>query len=455
MTGSISAHPPKAVQEAIARLESAGYQAWCVGGCVRDSLLGKPPMDWDVTTSARPEETAACFAGERLIQVGAAHGTVAVVLGEGHPVEITTFRRDGTYSDGRHPDSVGFSRELAEDLSRRDFTVNAMAWHPDRGLVDLFHGQEDLAARRLRCVGDPGKRFTEDALRILRCLRFSAQLGFSIEPDTAQALWETKELLHQLSQERIREELSKLLVGEWAVPVLREYAEVVFTVLPELAPMKGCLQETPYHCYDVWEHTLHALAHGPRLEDLSWAVLLHDGGKPAKKTFSPDGRAHFYGHPPESGRIARKLLERLRFSNREREWISALVDHHEDPMPMSGKRLKKLLGEYGELFVTRLFQLQEADMSAKAQGIFQQRLPDLERSRELAREILARGECLTLKDLAFSGKDLQKLGMVPGPEMGRVLQRLLDAVLEERVENTRPALESLARELLEESLEKR
>ncbi|MGI6255031.1 MAG: CCA tRNA nucleotidyltransferase [Acutalibacter sp.] len=449
MSGSFSAHPPKAVREAIARLESAGYQAWCVGGCVRDSLLGKEPTDWDVTTSARPEETAACFAGERLIQVGAAHGTVALVTGEGHPVEITTFRRDGAYTDGRHPDSVGFSRELADDLSRRDFTVNAMAWHPDRGLVDLFHGREDLEAKRLRCVGDPATRFSEDALRILRCLRFSSQLGFAIEPSTGAALWETRELLHHLSQERVREELTKLLTGENASSVLRAYDEVVFTVLPELAPMKGCLQETPFHCYDVWEHTLHALAHGPRLTDLSWAVLLHDSGKPAKKTISPDGRAHFYGHPPESGRIARELLERLRFSKREQEWISALVDHHEDPIPMSAKRLKKLLGQYGEEFVTRLFQLQEADMSAKAPGIFQSRLPDLEQSRALAREILARGECLTLGDLAFSGEDLKAMGMVPGPEMGKLLHQLLEAVLEGRVENDQPELEAMARQLID------
>ncbi len=451
MTGNLTIQPPKAVGEAIARLESAGYQAWCVGGCVRDSLLGKTPMDWDITTSARPEETASCFAGERLIEVGAAHGTIALVTGEGHPVEITTFRQDGTYTDGRHPDSVGFSRELEDDLSRRDFTVNAMAWHPERGLVDLFHGQEDLQAKRLCCVGDPATRFSEDALRILRCLRFSSQLGFSIAPPTAGALWEKRQLLGQLSQERVREELSKLLVGDHVASVLQEYAEVVFTVLPELAPMKGCLQETPYHCYDVWEHTLHALDHGPRLVDLSWAVLLHDSGKPSKKTFSPDGRAHFYGHPPESGNIARQVLSRLRFSKKEQEWISTLVDHHEDPMPMSVKRLKKLLGQYGEVFVTRLFQLQEADMSAKAPGIFESRLPDLEQSRALAQEILAQGECLTLRDLALSGEDLKAMGMTPGPEMGKLLHRMLDLVLEGKVENTLPALKLCAQEFFKKS----
>ena len=451
MTGNLSMHPPKAVGEAVAQLEAAGFQAWCVGGCVRDSLLGKTPTDWDIATSARPEETASCFAGARLVEVGAAHGTIALMAGEGHPIEITTFRRDGAYTDGRHPDSVEFSRELKEDLSRRDFTINAMAWHPNRGLVDLFHGQEDLRAKRLCCVGEPAARFSEDALRILRCLRFSSQLGFSIESATAAALWEKRRLLGQLSRERVREELSKLLVGCHAVSVLREYAEVMFTVLPELAPMKGCLQETPYHCYDVWEHTLHALEHGPRLVDLAWAVLLHDSGKPSKKIFSPDGLAHFYGHPLESGSIARKLLARLRFSKKEQEWISALVDHHEEPMPMSVKRAKELLGQYGEEFVTRLFQLQEADMSAKAAGVAESRFPDLEQSRACAREILARGDCLTLRELALSGKDLQALGMAPGPEMGELLHRLLEMVLEGRVENTLPALRVSAQQLLKEA----
>ena len=288
----------------------------------------------------------------------------------GNPIEITTFRSDGAYTDGRHPDSVAFSRRLEDDLSRRDFTVNAMAWHPQRGLVDLFHGQEDLSAGLLRCVGEPARRFSEDALRILRCLRFSSQLGFAIHPDTARALWEKRELLLALSHERVREELTKLLRGQGAAAVLRQYAAVVFTVLPELAPMKGCAQETPYHCFDVWEHTLHAVDYAPQQGDLRWAALLHDAGKPGRKTRSADGVAHFYGHPPESGRIARQLLTRLRFSNKERDWIAALVDHHEDAMPMGEVHLKGLLGRYGERFVFTLFQLQEADMSAKAPGVF-------------------------------------------------------------------------------------
>ena len=251
-----------------------------------------------------------------------------------------------------------------------------------------------------------------------------------------------------LSQERVREELTKLLCGENAEAVLREYAEVVFTVLPELAPMKGCAQQTPFHCYDVWEHTLHALSHAPRQPDLRWAALLHDGGKPGKKTFSADGRAHFYGHPPESGRIARQVLSRLRFSNRQRDWVANLVDHHEDAIPMKEPSLKKLLGTYGEKFVFTLFDLMEADMSAKAPGVFERRLPDLEKSRQLAKAILQRGDCLTLRDMAFSGDDLKALGVPAGPELGNLLGQLFEAVQRGQVENRRPALEALARQLL-------
>ena len=279
---AFSIQPPRQVLSLLDRLESAGFEAWVVGGCVRDSLLGKVPFDWDVTTSARPEETAACLEGERLLQTGAAHGTVALIPQEGRPIEITTFRADGTYTDSRHPDSVTFSRRLEDDLSRRDFTVNAMAYHPGRGLVDLFGGRRDLEAALLRCVGDPARRFSEDALRILRCLRFASQLEFSIEPATGTALAEARGLLSVISQERVREELTKLLCGPGAASVLREYSQAVFAVLPELASMKGCAQETPYHCFDVWEHTLHALDHAPRQPDLRWAVLLRRG-KAGKK----------------------------------------------------------------------------------------------------------------------------------------------------------------------------
>ena len=446
---AFSIQPPRQVLSLLDRLESAGFEAWVVGGCVRDSLLGKVPFDWDVTTSARPEETAACLEGERLLQTGAAHGTVALIPQEGRPIEITTFRADGTYTDSRHPDSVTFSRRLEDDLSRRDFTVNAMAYHPGRGLVDLFGGRRDLEAALLRCVGDPARRFSEDALRILRCLRFASQLEFSIEPATGTALVEARGLLSVISQERVREELTKLLCGPGAASVLREYSQVVFAVLPELASMKGCAQETPYHCFDVWEHTLHALDHAPRQPDLRWAVLLHDGGKPGKKFYSPDGLAHFYGHPPESGRIAREILSRLRFSNREREWIAALVDHHEESMPMGERRVKRLLGQYGEKFLFTLFQLQEADNFAKAPGIFQQRLPLLEESRQTARQVLARGDCLTLRDRAVSGKDLKAMGISPGPEMGKLLRRLFQAVEGGEVPNQREPLLALACRLLD------
>lgn len=438
--------PPGEILEIIRRLESAGFEAWCVGGCVRDSLLGKTPYDWDVTTSALPQETKSCFPEERLLEVGALHGTITLLPPKGRPVEITTFRREGTYTDGRHPDQVIFSTHLEDDLSRRDFTVNAMAYHPSRGLVDLFGGQEDLQLGLLRCVGNPARRFSEDALRILRCLRFSATLGLQVEKSTAQALWEKKELLLGLSPQRVREELTKLLCGNKAPDILRNYGEIFFTLLPELAPMATCAQETPYHCYNVWEHTLHALEHIPPASDLRWAALLHDVGKPSKKIYSPDGVAHFYGHPPESGKLTRTILTRLQFSNREIQWIGNLVDHHEDSLPMTDKALRKLLGTWGERFVFRLFQLMEADMSAKAPGVFERRMPDVEESRRRARAILERGDCLHMRDLALHGQDLKGLGIAPGPAMGQLLNRLFDAVQDGLVPNEKEALTQLVRQ---------
>ena len=331
--------PPPWAREALERLEQAGFEAWFVGGCVRDSLLGLAPGDWDVATSALPEETAACFAGLPQVDAGKKHGTVAVVL-SGQLVEITTYRVDGAYSDSRHPDGVAFSPRLEDDLSRRDFTVNAMAWHPRRGLVDPFGGREDLSRRMLRCVGDPRRRFGEDALRVLRCLRFASQLGFSIQRETDRALWEFEGPLLTLSAERVREELTKLLCGENAPQVLREYSGVFFPLLPELEPMCGCTQETPYHCYTVWEHTLHVVEKAPRTPTLRWAALLHDSGKPPAKFFEA-GVAHFYGHAKLSAQRAESLLARLRFSTRDRERVVSLVAAHSQALPFSEKRLKK------------------------------------------------------------------------------------------------------------------
>lgn len=421
--------PPAYALRAIELLEKEGFEAWFVGGCVRDAMLGRPPEDWDITTSALPRETAACFQDFPCIDTGLKHGTVTAVL-ENHPVEITTFRFDGVYTDHRRPETVEFSKKLEDDLSRRDFTINAMAYHPERGLIDPFHGLFDLEKRILRCVGDPVRRFSEDALRILRCLRFSAVLELAIDPATAAAVRSKKELLLAISHERVREELHKLLLGNRAAPVLREYAEVLFTVLPELASMKGCAQETPYHRYDVWEHTLHALADVPKEPVLRWAALFHDCGKPAVKFFSPDGTAHFYGHEKESLRIAWQCLLRLRFSKRESEQICTLITRHGEPLPISEKRLKRLLGELGEEQLFSLFALMHGDLAAQAPKLYEERSRALEAARALTEKLLQEEECLTLRDLAVNGSDLNALGIPPGPRMGEILRALLEQVLD-------------------------
>lgn len=442
--------PPHAAQ-VLELLKKSGFEAWCVGGCVRDSLLGLFPDDWDITTSALPEETLACFQNFRTVETGIKHGTVTVLV-EGQPVEITTFRSDGDYTDHRHPGKVRFSRCLADDLSRRDFTVNALAYHPQRGLVDQFGGLEDLEHNILRCVGQPEIRFTEDALRILRCLRFAAVLGFSIEETTGQALKACQALLKDISHERVREELSKLLCGEYAGDILRGYSEVVFTVLPELSPMKSCTQETPYHCYDVWEHTLHVLDSVPKQSVLRWAALLHDCGKPDVKFFSPDGVAHFYGHDKKSVEIAGPLLERLRFSNQEAEAVLTLVRYHGERPPLPEKRIKKLLGKLGQEALFQLFALMRGDLSAKAPGLYEERIAALEECEALARNILSCGECLTLRDLAVNGNDLLALGFSRDPSLGNALNSLLDEVLERTLENEKSALLRRAGEYLEKEL---
>ncbi len=439
MADRITITPPPYAAQALERLERGGFEAWYVGGCVRDAMLGRTPGDWDITTSALPRETEACFQDFPCIDTGLKHGTVTAVI-DHFPVEITTFRSDGVYSDHRRPETVQFSKSLTEDLSRRDFTVNAMAYHPVKGLMDPFGGLSDLKSRVLRCVGDPARRFSEDALRILRCLRFSSVLEFFIDPATAEAAKSKQELLLFISHERIREELQKLLSGNRAAAVLREYAEILFTVLPELIPMKGCAQETPYHCYDVWEHTLHALDAVPPKPVLRWAALLHDCGKPAVKSFSPDGTAHFYGHEKESLRLTEQILSRLRFSKRETEAICALISHHGEPLPVSAKRLKRLLGELGEELLFSLFDLMGGDLSAQAPHLYAERSRAIAEAKELTEKLLRQKECLTLRDLAINGCDLLELGFPEGPLLGNTLHILLEMVLDGKLSNERSIL---------------
>lgn len=435
---------PEQVNTVLRRLESAGFAAFAVGGCVRDRLMGLTPKDYDVTTAALPEQTKAVFAGFRLIETGIRHGTVTVVIDD-MPIEVTTFRTEAGYSDGRHPDAVAFVPSLAEDLARRDFTVNAMACAPDGTVADPFGGQADLRAQTLRCVGNPERRFREDALRILRALRFSSVLAFTVEDATAAALRRERELLRQVSAERIRDELTKLLCGGAVRPVVLAYAEVLGVVLPELLPMLGFDQRNPHHIYDVLEHSAVVTEHVPAEPVLRWAALLHDCGKPACFTVDEQGVGHFAGHPKAGAAIADGALRRLRMDNRSRERIVTLVAEHDRQIEPTERAVRRALNKLGPEAFFQLLDLKRGDNLAQSPA-YRERLATVLRLEQLAREILARGECFTSEKLAVNGKDLMAVGIAQGPAVGAAKRLLLDAVIEGRAENTRGALLAYLRE---------
>ncbi len=433
---------PEFVKSVLWTLGSAGHQAWCVGGCVRDLRLGREPVDWDVTTSALPEETMAVFGG-RAIPTGLRHGTVTVRT-EGQPVEVTTFRKDGAYHDHRRPETVTFTDSLEEDLRRRDFTVNAMALDLRGTFRDPFGGLEDLERGLLRCVGEPDRRFGEDALRILRGLRFSACLGFTPEAETAASIRKNRELLRDIAPERVWVELSRLLTGQWAAEVLRAYPEVVGVFWPELLPMVGFDQRTRHHCYDVWEHTLHALAAVEPDVILRCTMLLHDVGKPETFTLDDRGHGHFKGHPARSAALAENMLRRLRVDNATRETVVRLVKWHDRNIPRTDQGLRRALRDLGETDLRRLLAVKRADNLAQAH---QDLLGEIDRAESILDRLLAEGACVSLRQLAVDGRDLTALGL-RGPAVGQVLTALLDAVVDGETPNERTALLERARTLL-------
>jgi len=436
---------PPAPLHLITLLESAGHSAYAVGGCVRDTLLGQPPGDWDLCTSALPEQIMEALRphGIKTLGTGLQHGTVTAVI-DHEAVEITAFRLDGGYTDHRRPDSVTFTDDLAADLSRRDFTVNAMAWHPEKGLIDPFGGEADLRAGLLRCVGEPRKRFGEDALRILRCLRFASVLGFSIEGNTSSALFDLKGTLSHVAAERIQSELTRLLCGQNARQILLDYREVIFAVLPQLRSLSGFDQRTPWHCYDIWGHTCAAVEAVPPTPALRWAALLHDCGKPPC-FFVRDGVGHFHGHSEVSERMAREILSGLKCPKRLIERVAVLIRNHELRLleqPPAPARLRRLLGQLGPETLLDLLDLTRADVTAQAPEKHY-RLDGYAPLRAQILALAAEGACMTRKQLAVTGADLLPLGL-QGPALGQMLSRLLEEVLEGRLANEREALMEFA-----------
>ena len=438
---------PLPVTRALSILESCGYKAYIVGGCVRDSLLGRIPNDWDITTNATPQEMKVCFADFRVIETGIQHGTLTVIV-DGMQLEITTYRNDGEYLDNRHPVQVTFSKNIEDDLSRRDFTVNAMAYHPQKGLVDLFGGKEDLQSQIIRAVGDAKTRFEEDGLRILCAIRFASVLNFEVDEDTAKAVHDCKKLLSGIAAERIREEFCKLICGSGAVRVLREYIGVIAVFLPELERCVGFEQNTKYHCYDVFEHTLQALAlceDGDLVTRLG--ILLHDIGKPLCYTEDEQG-GHFKGHAPAGVKITREILSRLRFDNETIRRMEFLVEWHDIPLSAEKKRVKRLLQKIADEDILRLLEIKRCDRLAHAPD-FVELPPDLALIPSVIDEIRAEDACLSLRTLAIGGDDLMALGIPKGKRIGEMLHALLDEVIEERIPNEKNALLQAAKERIQ------
>lgn len=437
---------PEGVKKIIKTLEDKGYEAYLVGGSLRDILMGMKPHDWDIATSALPGQVMVCFSAKKVITTGLKHGTLTI-LQDGISYEVTTYRIEDQYSDNRHPDEVFFTSSLKEDLSRRDFTVNAMAYNPAFGLVDLFDGCRDLYNKQINCVGDPQKRFSEDALRMMRALRFASVLGFQIGGETALAIHRHKLLLQKISAERLNLELCLLLGGKNVENILRGYAEVLNVFIPELAPMQGFIQNNRYHYLDVWEHTVKAVALAPDDLLIRLTLLFHDIAKPECYTEDEEGNGHFYGHPKESSRLARIIMKRLKFANKTIEAVSELVLYHDSEISLKERSIKKWLNKLGEERIRQLLLVKEADAKAQHEKYRGEKLAKLAALRQGLELILAQGQCFALRDMAIDGSDLLQFGIPKGKQIGEVLDRLLALVLEGKIENDREKLLAKAKML--------
>ena len=438
---------PQHALTVVERLERYGYEAYVVGGCVRDSLMGRCPKDWDVCTNALPEEVLRVFKRFHVIKTGLQHGTVTVMVDK-QPVEVTTFRIDGNYTDNRHPDSVNFVSRVEEDLARRDFTINAMAYNPARGLVDAFGGQEDLQARIVRCVGEPDARFNEDGLRILRALRFAARYDFGIETETAFSMHRNRHLLENVSVERIFSELKGILVGEGVLGMMQAFPDIFSVIIPELAPAVGFDQHNPHHCYDVWTHTAHAVQAAPADEVLRLALLLHDIAKPATFTMGEDGKGHFYGHGEKGAEMARDIMLHLKSDTATLQTVVTLVREHDSMLPTTAPGMRRLIGHLGAETIRQLMEVKQADMAAQSTHERPQKQTTLREARLLLEDVLDEAPAFTVGDLKINGRDLMDVGVKPGPAMGEILKTLLAEVQDEILSHSREAQLARAKELL-------
>ncbi len=433
---------PTKVKAIINTLQAAGFDAYAVGGCIRDSLLGRIPQDWDITTFATPMQVKGLFA--KTIDTGIKHGTVTVLM-DREGFEVTTYRIDGEYEDARHPKEVIFTRSLAEDLKRRDFTINAMAYNDASGLVDLFDGAGDLKRRMIRCVGDPKERFTEDALRQMRAVRFGAQLGFSIEEKTKAAIAKLAPSLKRISAERIQMELVKLLVSDHPEEVRTLYETGISGELfPWLDEMMATEQNNPHHCYSVGEHTLVTLTNIPADKVLRLTMLFHDMAKPRCLSVDEEGVFHFKGHPKEGAGMAEEVMRQLKFDNDTISRVTALILWHNDNPPLTPASIRRGIHRAGLRQFPDIFAVKRADVMGKNPSQRAEMMAYIDAYEAMYRQILAEKQCISLKDLAIDGSDLIAAGMKPGREMGETLGKLLELVIEHPEYNERETLLRLA-----------
>lgn len=434
---------PAPVQFILKELENCGHEAYIVGGCVRDSILGRTPHDYDICTSAKPDEIIEAFPYEHIIPTGLQHGTVTILIND-EPYEITTYRIDGEYTDNRRPDSIKFTDSLVEDLKRRDFTINAMAYNPRSGLIDPFNGMRDIQHKKIRCVGSSKERFGEDALRILRAIRFASQLDFTIMPNTEWEIGQQYKSLKNISIERINSEFCKIVSSNNFCVHMVLYEKIFSLFIPEIKDMVGFKQNNPYHIYDVWEHTVHAVEQCDNSETndlvLKLAAFFHDVGKPHSYQDGTNDIRHFKGHGRVSADMTDNIMKRLRFDNDTREKVVELVYYHDATFEVGTKYAKRWLNKIGEKQFRRLLALRRADIKAQNPKYEKERIQKVNDIEILLDEVLSEESCFNLKELAINGRDLISIGYKPGKELGGALNTLLQMVINEEVINEKEIL---------------
>lgn len=430
---------PSYINDIINKLNDSEYSAFLVGGCVRDSIIGRKTNDYDIATNATPTEMLEIFKNYTTTTCGIKHGTVCVIIDKKF-IEITTFRKEIGYDDNRHPDKVIFANTIEEDLARRDFTINALAYNKETGIIDIFDGEKDITKGVIKCVGNPEERFSEDSLRILRCIRFASQLGFSIEEETENAMLKCKDKLKFLSKERILAELEKTLLGDYVVDTLLKHKEILFEIIPKLRDIDGLEQNSPYHIYNVYEHTLRTLPHLPKDGVLRLAMLFHDIGKSV--TYSEDeyGVGHFYNHGRKGKIIADDILKSLKVSNKNRLLILELIKYHSDTLTDKKPNIKKWLSIFGKENFEKFLKIRYSDCMAKEEQTSIQNSEELVKIRKVFREIIDNKECYSVKQLDIDGNDIKSLDIVTQEKIGKVLDLLLKAVIKEKVRNNKDSL---------------